>query len=449
MEQTVANPEQPPTTSSAPAPEAAAPPRGVPPVASWDWVSERKEVVDLNPIRSGAALALDPIVSADGERAALICGREDGSFGVEGAGEAWSALAFEKARELRFGPDGRLAVVARMDDQWTVVVDGVPWSESFAFAWQLRFAPATGAVGVQVKREMEHTLAIDGKPWEQGFLACRDYALSADGRHAAALVQVEELGEADVEKFMAGTWGVAVDGEPWKERFVAVYAPTVAPDGRVAVTARASRFEYTIAEDGALWASRYPCAWEPIFRPGSGKPVAPVRVDGAWTLAEAGEILWRGRYVQLWQTRASVDGRHLAATVAPSFGRWTIAVDDRVWPVDFGEYVGEPVFSPDGEHVAAIVRDEGRFSIAVDGRPWSSSFETVWDPVFSPDGRTVVARVRGADGYTLAVNGRPWSRRLEMVWDPVFSPDGKRVLVRSVEGGHLLRQVLPLSVLES
>jgi hypothetical protein len=153
--------------------------------------------------------------------------------------------------------------------------------------------------------------------------------------------------------------------------------------------------------------------------------------------------------VQLWQTRASADGRHLAATVAPSFGRWTIAVDDRVWPVDFGEYVGEPVFSPDGEHVAAIVRDEGRFSIAVDGRPWQHSFETVWDPVFSPDGRTVIAKVRTADGYTLAVNGRPWSRRLELVWDPVFNPDGKRVLVRCVEGGHLLRQVLPLSALES
>jgi hypothetical protein len=444
MEQTPADREQVPAAEPPPAEAAARKP--VPAPEGWDWSTERKDVADLTRIRAGAPLALDPVVSADGERIALLCGREDGSFGVEGAGEAWAESSFEKAHTLRFAPDGRLAVLVRIDDQWTVAVDGVPWEERFAFAWQLQFA-ASGAIAVQAKRELEHTVVIDGKPWEQGFLACRDFAISPDGKTAAALVQVEELGEAEIEKFMAGTWSVAVNGVAWPQRFVGVYTPTIAPDGRVAACVRASRFEYTVAENGELWSARFPAVWEPLFRPGSNRPLAPVRVDGAWTLAEGGDPVWSGRYVQLWMARASADGRHLAATVAPSFGRWTIAVDDRPWPIDFGEYVGEPFFSADGEHVAAIVKDAGRSTIAVDGRPWSQSFDTVWDPVFSPDGKTVLAKVRDADGYGLVANGRRWQRRVESVWDPVFSADGKRLLVRSVEGGHYLRQVLPLSAL--
>ena len=94
------------------------------------------------------------------------------------------------------------------------------------------------------------------------------------------------------------------------------------------------------------------------------KLLAPVRTSGSWTLAEDGVPLWKGRYMQLWHQRISPDGGRIAAVIAPSFGRWTVAVDDRPWDVTCRDMVDAPVFSPDGRRVAAAFKDGGRWTIA-------------------------------------------------------------------------------------
>jgi hypothetical protein len=72
--------------------------------------------------------------------------------------------------------------------------------------------------------------------------------------------------------------------------------------------------------------------------------------------------------------------------------------------------------------------------VVVDGTPWAESFDMVWPPVFSPDGRHVAARVKQADRWRIVVDGRPLPEAYTTAWDPVFSPDGKYLLVRAVEG---------------
>jgi Tol biopolymer transport system component len=141
----------------------------------------------------------------------------------------------------------------------------------------------------------------------------------------------------------------------------------------------------------------------------------------------------------------SPDGSKLAAIVAIKFGKWTIAVDGKPWKTTFGELVSDATFSPDGTRVAAVGKDNGKYTVVVDDIAWSDAYDMVWSPVFSPDSRNVAAKVEKNGRYTVVINGRPWKQECEALWSPVFSPDGSKVLLRTVEGGEYCRRVLPIS----
>ena len=170
-----------------------------------------------------------------------------------------------------------------------------------------------------------------------------------------------------------------------------------------------------------------------------------MRLKTSWTVAENGSPIWSSRFLQLWNQRLSPDGERIAAVAAPSYGRWTVVVDDQPWRVEFDDLVVPPVFSPDGRRVAAAVRNDGRWSIAVDGAVWQGQFDMVWDPVFTPSGDRVLAKVEREGRFAIAVDGQIWSPWFDGLWEPVVSPDGTRVLIRAVEGGTYYRQVVPMA----
>jgi Tol biopolymer transport system component len=271
--------------------------------------------------------------------------------------------------------------------------------------------------------------------------------VSNDGEKVAATVQAVPLKEADIFGFLKGTWSLAVNDKKWNRDFINVYRPAVSPDGRhVAAEVRLDICEYTIAVDGEPWAETFGCVWEPSFR-NNESVLAPVRVGGNWTLAADGRVIWNGAYHQLWHQKFSPDGSRIAAVVSPSFGRWTIAVEDHPWEKTYGDAVLEPFFSPDGRHVAAIVKDNNRWTIAVDGEPWTETFDMVWSPVFGPTERDVIAKVENNGRFTIALNGKPWKRTFEALWEPAFSPDGTKVLVKAVEDEKYYRCVVPVQEL--
>ena len=71
------------------------------------------------------------------------------------------------------------------------------------------------------------------------------------------------------------------------------------------------------------------------------------------------------------------------------------------------------------------------------------TYDMVWDPVFTPSGDQVAAKVERGGRFAVVVDGKVWSPWYEALWEPVFSPDGTRLLIRAVEKGTYLRQVVP------
>ena len=63
----------------------------------------------------------------------------------------------------------------------------------------------------------------------------------------------------------------------------------------------------------------------------------------------------------------SPDGSRLAAIVAPSYGRWTVAVDGVPWSATFSTLVSDATFSPDGQRIAALAKDDETYRVLVDG----------------------------------------------------------------------------------
>lgn len=408
----------------------------------WDWDVGKKLVADPTGLAEQFPSVHEPIVSPNGERFA-VAAAEGETARVWADGELWEE-EYEKAWHLLFSPDGRLTALVRVDDMWTVAVDGKRWDSEWEYAWETRFTPDGSAIGVQVKEDMEYAVAVNGEAWETKFPSIRGFSLSDDGKTAAAVVQVEGLDEADIFAFSEGVWSVAVNGEPWSSKYISVYSPTVSPDGsHVAAEVRTDMYEYTIAEDGEPWKARFNCVWEPVFRD-SGKILAPARISGAWTMAEAGKQIWKGSYVQLWLPRLSPDGKRVAAVVASSFGRWTIAVDDAPWADTVSDAAFAPVFSRDGRRVAAIGKDANEYALLLDGRLLPERYDMMWDPVFSSNGEFVAAKVEKGGKYGVAINGKLGKQQFDAMWDPVFSPDDSALLIRAMEGGKYYRHVIPV-----
>ncbi len=71
----------------------------------------------------------------------------------------------------------------------------------------------------------------------------------------------------------------------------------------------------------------------------------------------------------------------------------------------------------------------------------------IWDPVFSPNGEHVAARATQGEKFYLVINGRVVSLGCVNLWDPIFSPDGSGLLIREVEFGKLCRKIIPIEKL--
>jgi Tol biopolymer transport system component len=162
-------------------------------------------------------------------------------------------------------------------------------------------------------------------------------------------------------------------------------------------------------------------------------------------MARDGKIIWQPSFFQVWQQQFSPSGDKLAAIVCPQYGRWTLAVDGKVWRTTFGDMVSDMTFSPDGTRLAALGKQDGKWTVFSDDAPWSGRYDMCFAPVFSPDGKHVAARVEKNGKYTIAVDGKEYGQSFDQCFDPTFSPDGSRVLIRAVSGGKYLRIVEPLA----
>lgn len=408
---------------------------------SWDWESGERVVAEsLAPLEEHKWQE-EIHVSPDGEIAAAIVCVDDGVFGLR-MNDTVHDNTFDKAWKPGFSPDGRFCVFVQQDEEWTLAENGEPWEESYGFIWDPKFSEEGNTIAIAVQQDNTYGMSVNGTLWETLYENANGFALSNNGKRTAAVVQVKSLGQADLITFREGIYTVAVDGEAWESTFMNAWDPVFSPFAhRVAAQVRLSLYDYSIAVDGTPWPFHFQCVWNPCFHPNSSTVVAPVRQGGKWGVAEDGNMLWKPRYFNCWHLQYSPDGKKLYGIVAPEYGKFTVAMNEKEWNVT-APVVTELTLSPDGTRAAALGSyDNKAWHVMLDGKLWHGRYDMAWKPVFSADGRSVAARVRTGSKYAILVNDIHVGGEFDKAWDPAFSPDGTKVLIRAMRNNALLRIV--------
>jgi hypothetical protein len=408
---------------------------------AWDWQTEKKEI-PVQEWNNQFNWIEEPYVSPDGEQIAAIVNTDESEFNVCINGELWDET-FEKAWSLRFTPDGKPVVLVSQDEEWTVCVDGSLWENRFDYIWALKFTPDGSHIAVAIQKEGEFGMAVNDQVWENLYENINGMVLSPRGI-TAAVVQVESMGQADIDTFTRGIFSVAVDGNVRPEKFMNIW--DIAFDGQgeqIAHVFRKNRTEYSIFQADAPWEKTFQAAWEPVFMNHSPTSLlAPVRENGKWMLFKNGTPFWNHKYEQLWKVALSEDQTRIAAVVSDSFGKWTVVVNDGDSWATHADIMISDLFYGSGQTLIAVLKTGGLWTLAVNDILWDLKADKLWKPSVSSDGKVIATRFEKKGNYYLAVNSRIHSQPYDVLFDPEISPDNRSILVKAMKDGIYIRQVL-------
>jgi Tol biopolymer transport system component len=126
----------------------------------------------------------------------------------------------------------------------------------------------------------------------------------------------------------------------------------------------------------------------------------------------------------------SPDGGHIAYLAAGNYWKkWFCVVDGRPGAI-YDEALGKTlVFSPDGRRTAFAAKKEKRWFLVIDGTAQKGQFTRILnDPVaFSPDSRHVAFAAQMRPKWFVVLDGRS-AKKYDEVTAPVYSPDGSKLV---------------------
>ncbi len=408
---------------------------------SWDWDTELKEI-PFKEWQSRFNWVQAPRVSRDGECIAAIVNLDEMAFTVCVNGETWEG-EYEKIWYLTPVSGNKFAAFVAREEEWTVAKNGAEWSNWCDFIWQMMVSPDGETLGAAFQTDSEYGVIVNDDPWETGYENLTGAVMAPDGT-AAAVVQVASMGAADVDAFKKGIFSVACNGTAREQRFLNVWDISFDASGKhIGYGVRTDRESYTIVQNDTIWDNRFQSVWKPEFLD-EKTLLAPVRVQGKWHLYKNNLSFWRNSYDQLWHLTVSPEGKDVAAIVSAPFGRWTVAVNDTVWPVSWDTLVSDIHFSKHGSCLAAVYKNKGVWDLAVNQTPWHMAADMVFVPCISDDGSVVAVVIQKQGTYQLVVNNRVKASGFSFMADPVISPDGSKVLLKGIENGIYKRRIIRL-----
>lgn len=412
---------------------------------NWDWQTPVKQI-PIKEWQDRYNWMEAPCVSPDGEHIAAIVNLDEACFGVCDNGQTWDET-FEKAWSLKYAPNGTLSALVSKDEEWTVCLDGTLWDTWFDFIWDLQTSSDGVYIGAAVQKDMAYGMAVNDKVWENMYDNITGAILSDQG-NSAAIVQVEKLGQADIDKFSQGVFSAAIEGLAYPSRFMNVWDLTFDRRGiQIAYAIRKNRTDYSLVNGNEAWGRNFQAVWKPEFFNQDSAIVAPVKLDGKWYLFKDGHAFWDQPFAQLWKLVIHDASNQIAAIVSNAFGKWTLCVNGKTWPFHCNNMIWDPFFSSDGKKLMALFKHNNTWDVVVNGHSWQLKADKLWRPALSANNDIIATRMEKNGRYFLIVNKKIFHRSFDMIFEPQISPENDKILLKSIQDGIYKRQILKINTI--
>ena len=409
---------------------------------TWDWQTISKEI-PVKELKDRFNWIEEFCVSPDGEKIAAIVNIDEAEFSVCVNGEIWEET-LEKAWGLRFLPDGRLIAMVANDEEWTVCVDGTSWETKFDYIWDLKNSSDGSFIGAAIQSDGQYGMVVNDKVWDHLYENISGVVLSDQGT-SAGVVQVDTMGQGDIDGFRAGLFSIALDGEALPGKFMNAWDIAFDNKGKnIACSLRKNRVDYSIYNVNQAWDKNFQFTWKPEFTGDGSSLIAPVKQGGKWLLFKDQVPLWEKQYEQLWKLAVHNNSDKIAAIVSESFGKWTVCENDKTWDIQCGAIISDLFYSKTGDSLVGVFKDKKYWDIAVNGKSWNIQADKLWNPVISSDDKIFATRMEKNGQYQLVVNGKVYGDTFDMVFEPRISPDNDKILLKAIKNGVYTRQILSL-----
>ena len=105
-----------------------------------------------------------------------------GQWTVAVDGRPWTVTFKDLVTDVVFSPDSqRTAAVAKQGEHWKIAADGAVWQHDFDMAWKPVFSPDSQHLAARVDKKGKYTIAIDDRLWERQCEAVWDPVFSPQG----------------------------------------------------------------------------------------------------------------------------------------------------------------------------------------------------------------------------------------------------------------------------
>lgn len=152
------------------------------------------------------------------------------------------------------------------------------------------------------------------------------------------------------------------------------------------------------------------------------------RSEKGWIVVLDGQELPHGAHL-------SHDFEHFAYITTRGSERYVMVVEGQEGP-EFRQ-IGEPVFSPDSQHMAYAARRGQKWIMVVDGKE-GTEFQDVRDPMFSPDSQHIAYYAERGQRGVMVLDGKEGPefeyKQQEGYLQPMFSPDSEHMAYRAKRG---------------
>ncbi|MBF0243403.1 MAG: PD40 domain-containing protein [Desulfamplus sp.] len=136
---------------------------------------------------------------------------------------------------------------------------------------------------------------------------------------------------------------------------------------------------------------------------------------------------WRDKFSYIEDISFSPDGEKIAAIVKNEDMEFTVStqsegVEPETWESGYDK-VWNLRFGPDGR-LSAFVSDTGEWKVSTDDNIWENGYDFIWNMRFNKSGVIAVSAQKELS-YCAIINDVPWENEFSRLTDMVISPDGQ------------------------